>query len=78
MKKTSIERFWEEICMILPYSVDSDICMKMHMEFERYKEVYKREIIDAVNQTEFEDTDGYGITETITKGEQYYQEKYKR
>jgi hypothetical protein len=32
----------------------------------------KQQIIDACNQTEFEDIDGMGIHETITKGEQYY------
>jgi len=37
----------------------------------------KEQIEDACNQNEFEDIDGLGIHETITKGEQYYNETYK-
>lgn len=36
----------------------------------------KQQIIDACNQEEFEDIDGYGIHETISKGEQYYNQTY--
>jgi len=41
------------------------------------KEMEKKQIIDACNQTEFEDIDGMGIHETITKGEEYYNVKFK-
>jgi hypothetical protein len=44
--------------------------------FEDAKEMHKQEIMNAVNQNEFEDIDGMGISETITKGEQYYQETF--
>ena len=45
--------------------------------FEIAKEMEKEQIIDACNQTEFEDIDGMGIHETITKGEEYYNEIFK-
>ena len=45
--------------------------------FELAKEMEKGQIIDACNQTEFEDIDGMGIHETITKGEEYYNEIFK-
>jgi serine/threonine protein phosphatase PrpC len=44
---------------------------------EQAKEMEKQQIIDASNQTEFEDIDGMGIHETITKGKQYYNETFK-
>jgi peroxiredoxin family protein len=44
---------------------------------EQAKEIEKIQIIDACNQTEFEDIDGMGIHETITKGEQYFNKTYK-
>lgn len=47
-------------------------------DFEQAKEMEKQHIIDACNQTEFEDIDGMGIHETITKGEQYYNETFKK
>lgn len=43
---------------------------------EQAKEMEKQQIIDACNQEEFEDIDGYGIHETISKGEQYYKETF--
>lgn len=45
--------------------------------FEQAKEMEKQQIIEAVNQTDFEDIDNYGICEPMTKGEQYYNEKFK-
>lgn len=47
-------------------------------DIEQAKEMEKQHIIDACNQTEFEDIDGMGIHETITKGEQYYNETFKK
>jgi hypothetical protein len=44
---------------------------------EQAKEMEKEQIIDACNQTEFEDVDGMGIHDTITKGEEYYNETFK-
>ena len=46
-------------------------------DIEQAKEMEKEQIIDACNQTEFEDVDGMGIHDTITKGEQYYNETFK-
>jgi hypothetical protein len=42
------------------------------------KEMEKEQIIDACNQTDFEDINGMGIHETITKGEQYYNKTFKK
>ena len=46
--------------------------------FQQAKEMEKQQIIDACNQTEFEDIDGMGIHETITKGEEYYNETFNK
>jgi hypothetical protein len=40
------------------------------------KQMEKEQIEDACNQQEFNDIDGLGIHETISKGEQYYNETY--
>ena len=45
-------------------------------DIEQAKAMHEKEIIDACNQKEFEDIDGYGIHETISKGEEYYNETY--
>jgi hypothetical protein len=42
------------------------------------EEMEKEQIINACNQTDFEDINGMGIHETITKGEQYYNETFKK
>ena len=44
---------------------------------EEAKEIEKQQIVNACNQKEFEDIDGMGIHETITKGEQYYEQIIK-
>jgi hypothetical protein len=46
-------------------------------EIEQALQMEKQQIIDACNQTEFEDVDGMGIHDTITKGEEYYNETFK-
>ena len=43
---------------------------------EEHKAMHKEDVIDACNQEEFKDIDGYGIHETISKGEQYYNETF--
>jgi len=43
---------------------------------EQAKKMEKEQIEMACNQQEFEDFDGLGICETISKGEQYYNETY--
>ena len=48
----------------------------MYELIEQAKAMHEKEIIDACNQKEFEDIDGYGIHETISKGEEYYNETY--
>jgi len=45
---------------------------------KNYLEMDKQQIIDACNQTQFEDIDGMGIHETITKGEEQYNETFNK
>jgi hypothetical protein len=47
-------------------------------KIEKAKYLHQIEIISACNQKEFSDDDGLGIYETITKGEQYFIETYKK
>lgn len=44
--------------------------------FDQAKQMEREQIEMACNQQEFEDIDGLGICETISKGEQYYNETY--
>ena len=71
MKETAVE--W-----LIKQMVQSTT-MKGWIEiFDKAKEMEKKQIINACNQTEFEDIDGMGIHETITRGEQYYNEQFKK
>jgi hypothetical protein len=69
MKQTAVEWLRQELL-----KRDMDISIKDL--FEQAKAMEKEQIVDACNQNEFEDIDGLGIHETITKGEQYYNETY--
>ena len=73
MKKTAVE--W----LIHQLITENEVTLKgeNYKLFELAKEMEKEQIIDACNQTEFEDIDGMGIHETITKGEEYYNEIFK-
>lgn len=51
-------------------------CNELDALLEQAYYIHKEEIERACNQQEFEDIDGFGIHETITKGEQYYNETY--
>ena len=69
-KQTAVDWLVEKIHQANPsFKFDSLIRQSKAME--------KEQIIDACNQTEFEDINGMGIHETITKGEQYYNETFK-
>lgn len=73
MKETAVE--W----LIHQLITENEVALKgeNYKLFELAKEMEKEQIIDACNQTEFEDIDGMGIHETITKGEEYYNEIFK-
>ena len=45
--------------------------------FNQAKAMEKEQMIDACNQTEFEDEEMFGTSEVISKGELYYYETYK-
>jgi len=51
-------------------------CKKLEKVIAQVIEMEKKQIINACNQTEFEDIDGMDIHETITRGEQYYNETF--
>jgi len=73
MKQTAVE--W----LIHQLITENEVTLKgeNYKLFELAKEMEKEQIIDACNQTEFENIDGMGIHETITKGEEYYNEIFK-
>lgn len=73
MKETAVE--W----LIHQLITENEVTLKgeNYKLFELAKEMEKEQIIDACNQTEFEDIDGMGIHETITKGEEYYNQTFK-
>ena len=73
MKQTAVE--W----LIHQLITENEVTLKgeNYKLFEIAKEMEKEQIIDACNQTEFENIDGMGIHETITKGEEYYNEIFK-
>lgn len=72
MKQTAIDWLIEKYIDKIGTSVRTI----MQEEINQAKEMERQQIIDACNQTEFEDIDGMGIHETISKGEQYYNEIY--
>lgn len=73
MKQTAVE--W----LIHQLITENEVTLKgeNYKLFELAKEMEKEQIIDACNQTEFENIDGMGIHETITKGEEYYNQTFK-
>lgn len=69
-KQTAVEWLIDEL--------DYETISKFNFKLEKAKEMEKEQIINACNQTEFEDINGMGIHETITKGEEYYNETFKK
>jgi hypothetical protein len=74
MKQTAVEWLEQMLLIIL----NKEEFKKITLAIKLAKEMEKQQIIDDVNQNEFEDEDGFGICETITKGEQYYNEIYNK
>lgn len=77
MKQTAVEWFWLNLTDDLIGDLAPEKILKIYELIKQAKEMEKEQIIDACNQTEFEDIDGMGIHETITKGEEYYNEIFK-
>jgi hypothetical protein len=70
-KQTAVDFLIEQILLTSPK------VYKLMIEsnsFEHAKEMEKQQIINACNQTEFEEEDNFGIADNLTKGEQYYNE----
>jgi hypothetical protein len=82
MKQTAVKLLFEEFKALSKSMRDAgDVSSANLIDFlcEREQvalEMEKQQIIDACNQKEFGDIDGMGIHETITKGEQYYEQTY--
>ena len=74
MKQTAVEWLVEELQLY--YEGQSKLVY--YEIIEQAKEMEKEQIINACNQTDFEDINGMGIHETITKGEEYYNETFKK
>jgi len=72
VQQTAVE--WLQECLLSHLSHQEQ--MQFEGLFQQAKQMEKEQIINACNQNEFEDIDGLGIHETITKGEQYYNETY--
>ena len=80
-KKTAVEWYIEQEQIlgdklsegIIGLSLFNDEVAKLKIQA---KQMEKEQIEMACNQQEFEDFDGLGICETISKGEQYYNETY--
>jgi len=53
-----------------------ELCRQKVILLDQAKQMEKEQIEMACDQQEFEDIDGLGICETISKGEQYYNETY--
>ena len=70
-KETAVEALSEYIRI-----VDKKVYADLQEMIEQCKQMEKEQIIDACNQEEFQDIDGLGIHETISKGEQYYNETF--
>jgi uncharacterized protein YkuJ len=79
MKKTAVE-WYESQLKNLEYNPleKNGYSNAKEKLFEQANEMFEQQIIDACNQTEFEDIDGMGIHETITKGEEYYNETFNK
>jgi hypothetical protein len=76
MKQTAIQKAIEDINGYRSFGEQIDILFVCRLLEKVYLETEKQQIIDAVNQKQFDDIDGLGISDTITKGEQYYNETY--
>jgi len=53
-----------------------ELCHQKVILLDQAKQMEKEQIEMACNQQEFEDIDGLGICETISKGQKYYNETY--
>jgi len=71
-KQTAVKWFQEQIIKI----VNGTCELSENQIFLKALEMEKEQIEMACNQQEFEDIDGLGICETISKGQQYYNETY--
>lgn len=76
-KQSSVEWLIKEFSEILgPIKTQPMQDLLLTDAINKAKAMHKKEIIDACNQKEFQDIDGYGIHETISKGEEYYDQIY--
>lgn len=73
--KTAVEKLEMKIVVLEKYY---NIPHEIYVLCEEAKIEERENIINAANQDEFVDELGFGIHEDITKGEQYYNETFKK
>ena len=76
MKHTAVEWFYDKIKSHFEH--DGDLLETLNFTKAIAKQKEKQQIIDSCNQIEIDAIDGMGIHETITKGEQYYNETFNK
>ena len=71
-KQSAVEWLVEQLIPNAMRMFDATTCNAI----EQARQMEKEQIEMACNQQEFEDIDGLGICETISKGQLYYNETY--
>jgi len=72
--KTAVEWFYDKVIQKIYRDIDYSLENLLNLA----KEIFEQQIIDACNQEEFFGSYGYGICGDLTKGEQYYNETFKK
>ena len=78
--QTALQQAFSELEKLHPnlFNIYSEDGRNFINHFHQFLAVEKKQIIDACNQIEFEDIDNFGIADTITKGEQYYNKRFNK
>jgi hypothetical protein len=72
-KQTAVEWFYKKLKNYKSLNLTDKLIQDL---YKQALQMEKEQIEMACNQQEFEDIDGLGICETISKGQQYYNETY--
>jgi hypothetical protein len=78
--KTAVQELFTKLEKEHPslFNIHSVIGREFINDYYQFLEMEKKQIIDACNQEEFFGSYGYGICDDLTKGEQYYNETFKK
>ena len=75
-QSSSIDFFWNQLPEILPFTVNTEIALKLLEAFEQAKAMHKEEIINAnFDAQPFRE---YTMTDSRKISEQYYKEKFDK